>query len=195
MLDTLNKSVFSMKVIGAVLTPSEAIQTYLRAKDQNRPHLMKLVFAEAAKLEMTVDTDAISFPPVTIGVDEITRVLVRDFGQVYENVYTFCLTNPPASSADTFACRWVVGMSEKKTGAVRLGCGHYDWSFQISGPHLVDKLGIAIKTMLVLPPECLQPVMDWLSALPYPWCRPSEAVREMPSLAAMDDVRKFIDEP
>jgi hypothetical protein len=52
MLDPLNKSVFSMKVIGAVLTPSEAIQTYLRAKDQNRPHMMKLVFAEAAKLEI-----------------------------------------------------------------------------------------------------------------------------------------------
>ena len=75
-------------------TPSEAIQTYLRAKDENRPHLMKRVFAETAELEMTVETDAISFPPLTVGVDEITRVLVRDFDQINENVYTFCLTNP-----------------------------------------------------------------------------------------------------
>jgi hypothetical protein len=183
-----------MRVIGAVLTPSEAIQTYLRAKDHNRPHLMTLVFAENAKLEITVDTGAISFPPVTIGVDEITRVLVRDFGQVYENVYTFCLANPPASNADTFACRWIVGMSEKETVAIRLGCGHYAWSFQIDEPHLVDKLGIAIKTMQTLPSECLRPVMDWLSALPYPWCPPSEAVRRMPSLAAMEAIRKFVDQ-
>jgi hypothetical protein len=181
-----------MKVFGAVLTPSEAIQTYLRAKDENRPHLMKRVFAETAKLEMTVETTAISFPPLTIGVDEITRVLVRDFDQINENVYTFCLTNPPASSINTFACRWIVGMSDKASGAVRIGCGHYDWSFQIGEPYLVEKLGIAIKTMQVLPSECLRPVMDWLSALPYPWCLPSEAVRGMPGLAAMEDIRNSL---
>ena len=71
-----------MKVIGAVLTQSKAIQTYLRAKDHNRPYLMMVVFAENAKLEITVDAGAISFPPVTIGVDEIAWVLVRDFGQI-----------------------------------------------------------------------------------------------------------------
>jgi hypothetical protein len=58
----------------AVPTRSEGIQTYLRAKDENRPHLMKLVFAETAKLEMTVETGAISFPPLTSGVDAITQV-------------------------------------------------------------------------------------------------------------------------
>jgi hypothetical protein len=182
-----------MKVFGAVLTPPEAIQTYLRAKDENRPHLMKLVFADTAKLEMIVETDAISFPPLTNGVDGITRV-VRDFGQVYENIYTFCLTNPPAGNAGIFACRWMVGMSERATGAIRIGCGHYDWSFQIGEPYLVEKLRITINTMQVLPSECLHPVMEWLSALPYPWCRPSEAVRGMPRLAAMEDVRKFIDQ-
>ena len=183
-----------MKVFGALLTSSEAIQTYLGAKDQNRPHLMRRVFAEHAELEMTVETGAISFPPLTAGVDEVTRVLVRDFGQVYENVYTFCLGKPPANDADTFECRWIVGMSEKASGAVRIGCGHYDWSFQIDEPHLVDKLGIGITAMLVLPPECLRPVMDWLSALPYPWCPPSEAVRAMPPLTALADIRKFIDQ-
>jgi hypothetical protein len=94
---------------------------------------MKRVFAETAKLEMTVETTAISFPPLTVGVDEITRVLVRDFDQINENVYSFCLTNPPSSSVDTFACRWIVGMSDKAIGAIRIGCGHYDWSFQIGG--------------------------------------------------------------
>ena len=72
---------------------SEGIQTYLHAKDENRPHLMKFVFAETAKLKMTVETETISFSPLANGVDAITQV-IRDFGQVYENVYTFVLRIP-----------------------------------------------------------------------------------------------------
>jgi hypothetical protein len=177
-----------------VPTRSEAIQAYLRAKDENRPHLMKLAFAEGAGLEMTVETDTISFPPVTKGIDAITQVLVRDFGQVYENVYTFCLTTPPSSTDGIFRCRWMVGMSEKASGAIRVGCGYYDWSFQISEPHLVEKLGITIKMMEVLPSDYLRPVMGWLPRLPYPWCPTSEATKGMPDLAALEEVRKFIDQ-
>jgi hypothetical protein len=177
-----------------VPTRSEAIQAYLRAKDENRPHLMKLAFAVDAGLEMTVETDTISFPPVTKGIDAITQVLVRDFGQVYENVYTFCLTAPPSSTDGVFRCRWMVGMSEKASGAIRVGCGYYNWSFQISEPHLVEKLGITIKMMEVLPSDYLRPVMSWLHRLPYPWCPTSEATKGMPDLAAFEEVRKFIDQ-
>jgi len=143
---------------------------------------MKLAFAEDAGLEMTVETDTISFPPVTKGIDAITQVLVRDFGQVYENVYTFCLTTPPSSTDGVFRCRWMVG------------CGYYDWSFQISEPHLVEKLGITIKMMEVLPSDYLRPVMGWLPRLPYPWCPTSEATKGMPDLAALEAVRKFVDQ-
>jgi hypothetical protein len=171
------------------------IRTYLRAKDENRPHLMKLAFAETAILEMTVETGAISFPPVTEGIDAIAKVLVRDFGQAYENIYTFCLTNPPSGNDGSFRCRWMVGMSEKASGAVRVGCGYYDWSFQIAEPHLVERLRITIKMMKVLPPENLGPVMGWLFKMPYPWCLASEAIKAMPDLAALDEVRTFIDKP
>jgi hypothetical protein len=171
---------------------SEHIRTYLRAKDQNRPHLTKFVFAETAKLEMNVDTGTISFPPLTNGVDAITKVLVRDFGQVYENVYTFCLADPPKGDTGKYRCPWLVGMSEKASGSVRVGCGHYDWSFETSEPYLVDGLTISIKMMEVLPSEYLHPVMGWVSELPYPWCPSSEAIEGMPDVAALEEVRKFI---
>jgi hypothetical protein len=46
-------------------THSSAIQTYIRAKDENRPHLMPSAFALDAKLEMKVKTGNISFPPAS----------------------------------------------------------------------------------------------------------------------------------
>jgi hypothetical protein len=44
-------------------THSSAIQTYIRAKDENRPHLMPSAFAPDASLEVRVETENISFPP------------------------------------------------------------------------------------------------------------------------------------
>jgi len=40
-----------------------------------------------------------------------------------------------------------VGMSEKASGSVRVGCGHYDWSFERNEPYLVDGLAITIRMM------------------------------------------------
>lgn len=172
---------------------SDCVRAYLRAKDENRPHLMTQAFADAAHLEVRTATDAISFPAATSGVEAISRVLVRDFGRVYDNVYTFCLSDEPNDDSDrSFRCRWIVGMSEKATGSVRVGCGDYRWSFQSSEPRLVDRLVISIETMTVLPPEALRPVMAWLTALPYPWCPAAIATRSVPGLAELADVREFL---
>ena len=62
------------------------IETYFNAKDGNRPHLMRRAFHEHAVVEMSVRTQAISFPPWLNGCDAITDTLVRQFGQTYENV-------------------------------------------------------------------------------------------------------------
>jgi hypothetical protein len=59
-------------------TPSDAVSTYILAKDGNRPFLMRRAFAENAELEMVVKTDAISFPSLAKGVsaiDSLGRVL------------------------------------------------------------------------------------------------------------------------
>lgn len=173
-------------------THSEMIRAYIRAKDENRPHLMRRIFAETATLEMVVQTGTISFPPISRGVDTITQVLVRDFGKTFENVYTFCLTDAPSNDNGPFSCNWLVGMSEKETGTVRVGCGRYDWIFQTGGARLVEKLSITIHLMLVLSGQDLRPVMDWLSKLPYPWCPAEKAANGMPSVPDLKPAFDYI---
>jgi hypothetical protein len=173
-------------------TQSEAIHTYLRAKDENRPHLMKSAFAETAVLEMAVNSGVISFPPFSNGVDAITKILVQDFGKAYENVYTFCLTSPPKGKGTQFSCNWLVGMSLKEGGAVRVGCGRYDWFFQADAPGLVERLKITIDTMQALTADNLSPIMNRLSNLPYPWCPPDDAIGGLPSLAGLEPIVSYI---
>lgn len=171
---------------------SELIHKYILAKDGNRPHLMKHAFAENAILEMVVKTGSISFPPLSRGIDSIMDVLVRRFGKTYENVYTLCLANPPKESGGSFSCKWLVVMSEKESGVVRVGCGKYDWLFQKEEPYLVERLTITIELMQVLPQESLHSVMDWISNLPYPWCPVKVVTNNMPKVDGIQAVINYI---
>jgi len=173
-------------------SPSESILAYLRAKDQNRPYLMRRAFTEAASLKMIVKTGAISFPPLSSGVDSITEVLVRRFAQSFENVFTFCLGDPPKDDARSFSCKWMVGMSERESGAVRVGCGRYDWLFQTDESCLVRELTITIEFMQTLPPRTLDPIMDWLSSLPYPWCPVTTAIASAPKVEGLEGILDYI---
>jgi hypothetical protein len=170
----------------------ECIEAYIRAKDANRPHLMSQAFADNAILEMVVKTGSISFPPISNGLESITDVLVRRFAQAYENVHTFCLVAPPQSEEVTFSSSWLVGMSEKETRAVRVGCGRYDWLFQSRGPRLLERLTITIDLMESLGPNSLTPIMGWLSHLPYPWCSLRIALASAPPLDALEPVRHYL---
>lgn len=75
-------------------TPSDAISTYIHAKDGNRPYSLRRAFAETVALEMNVKTEAISFPASAESLDSITNLLVHRFAREFENVYTFCLASP-----------------------------------------------------------------------------------------------------
>lgn len=173
------------------LSPEMLLRTYFRAKDENRPHLMASAFCESATLEMVVNTGTISFPPRSHGLAEIADVLVGRFAQAYENVYSFYLQKPPPNAAN-FVCNWLVGMSEKANGAVRVGCGRYDWRFQHEAPFLVSGLTITIEVMQVLSSANLQPIMAWLTKLPYPWCSASSALASAPSIAGLEPVLQYV---
>lgn len=153
------------------MSARRSVANYIQAKDQNRPHLMRAAFAEDATVKMVVKTGVIAFPPVLSGREAISDALVRRFGETCENVYTFCLTDePPPAGAGNFSCGWLVGMSSKEDGTVRVGCGRYDWVFGGDARRLAAHLTITIEEMVVLPRPELHPVMDWLSALPQIWC-------------------------
>lgn len=172
-------------------TPSGAITAYLHAKDGNRPHLLAQAFTDDALLQMTVHTGAISFPPVSQGREAIADVLVRRFGQSYENVYTFCLASPPEEGAEMFRCDWLVAMTEKDSRAVRVGCGRYEWCF--SPPSgLAECLSITIEAMQTLPALHLDKVMDWVAGLPYPWCPAAVALPAAPDIEQLAPVLGYI---
>ncbi|WP_256657422.1 hypothetical protein [Pseudomonas sp. R3-18-08] len=94
---------------------THAIETYILAKDGNRPHLLRRAFAADAELVMNVKTDEISFPSMVKGLDGLSATLVSQFAQRYENIYTFCLGTPPGNVV-VFRCGWLVCMSTKPPG-------------------------------------------------------------------------------
>ena len=168
------------------------MRNYLHAKDENRPVYMARAFTADAVLKMTLRTQAIAFPPEAHGRDAITEALVRTFGQTYENVFTFYLAHPGTDTRlDEYACDWFVGMMEKATGQVRVGCGRYDWTFQAE-PHLANRLTITIETMLNLPADTAPAIFGWLTTLPYPWTDPQRVMQTAPPIEALAPVMHWI---
>jgi hypothetical protein len=168
-------------------SPADSVAAYIFAKDGNRPHLLEAAFAEDIELKMVVRTDAISFPPAARGRHALADTLVRRFNQTYENIYTFCFGPPPAREAASHSSMWLVAMSEKATGAVRVGCGRYDWTFA-PGTAIVTRLAIRIDAMEVLDQSASASVMRWVSELPYPWCDQSAALAAIPALAPLGNI-------
>jgi hypothetical protein len=180
-----------MRIYNWTRTPESLLATYIRAKDENRPHLMERVFAEGACLEITVKPETISFPAVTRGLGSITDVLVRGFAQKYENVYTFCMEKPQLLTPEkSFSCDWLVGMSEREGGLVRSGCGRYDWEFSTDG--FVERLAISIEVMQVLPAGSKKEVFEWLSGLPYPWCSAEVIAETAPDIDGIEAVTQYL---
>jgi hypothetical protein len=153
---------------------------------------MKQAFAVDCELEMAVRTDAISFPSSAKGLEQITQVLVTNFGDQYENVRTFCLSRPNSDYPPYFRCDWLVGMSARQGGAVRVGCGHYGWHFGSDDDGRVKKLAIDIEVMCVLPAERTKPTMQWLAALPYPWCSNIKARESIPTIDVLQPIESFL---
>ena len=173
-------------------TPADAVRTYILAKDGNRPFLMRHAFAEDAELEMVVKTDAISFPSFAKGLSEIGDILVRRFGVDYENIYTICLSQPSEVNRRHFPCYWLVGMSARSDGQIRIGCGRYDWYFEAAAECRVEKLVIAIDVMKIFPASDLAASMNWLTSLPYPWCAPEEAVKAVPAIEGFAEIEAYL---
>ncbi|MEM5339068.1 hypothetical protein [Paraburkholderia azotifigens] len=168
-------------------TLKDSIESYILAKDGNRPHLLTDSFAQDASLAMTVKTNAIAFPQETQGRDAIASVLVSDFALKYENVYTFCVGAMPADGQHEFSCDWLVCMTEKTTGAARVGYGRYDWSCEARLSQ-VTRLHITIEEMETLPAPFACGVLRWASRLPYPWCEREALNNDAPDNATVQRI-------
>jgi hypothetical protein len=160
------------------------IESYILAKDGNRPHLLDDAFAPDASLAMTVKTQAISFPQESHGREAIASVLVSQFALQYENVYTFCVGAMPDEGEREFSCDWLVCMTEKASGAARVGFGRYEWAGDAQAGR-VTRLHITIEEMTVLPKDNADKVLRWASRLPYPWCERETLKQDAPDIDAV----------
>lgn len=163
------------------------LRNYFHAKDENRPHMLSKAFTADAELRVVNNTDSINFPAMSLGREAIAETLVRRFNQAYENIYTFYLASPPPD-ARQFSCDWLVGMSDKESKTVRVGCGRYDWSFQAETPHFASKLVITIDAMQVLPPRDFDAVFEWLGQLNYPWASAAQLAKLAPAIELLAPV-------
>ncbi|MFI8619244.1 hypothetical protein ACIGHN_27500 [Acidovorax sp. NPDC077693] len=168
-------------------SPQNTIENYLLAKDGNRPPLLDGAFADFALLQMEVPQGAITFPPLAQGREAIAETLVRNFNRGFENVYTVCLADPPASDCEYFQCEWLVAMTEKESRAVRVGCGQYEWRFAPDSG-LAQELRITIETMQSLPAADALSVMTWATAWGGPWCSKSHALASAPFIAGVREL-------
>lgn len=173
-------------------TTRSLLRDYLRAKDENRVLFLRRGFALDVSLVMVLNTGEIDFPTQSLGVDAVADTLAVRFNQTYENIFTFYLGHPAEGEHhEAFHCGWMVGMTEKATGNVRVGCGTYDWLFDLA-PQRVKGLRITIEHMRTLPSEQGEAVFDWLLAAPYPFANPSALAATAPDIEALAPVRAFL---
>ena len=164
------------------------IGRYIKAKDQNKPHLMGSVFTQNATLSMKVNSDNIAFPSATAGLNEITEVLIRGFNQSYENIYTLCLKDTWLQRDCEVSCRWLVAMTEKSSGLVRVGFGEYQWVFAKEGLNLVSQLTIVIEDMQLFPAQQQPEIMGCFENLSYPWAATADVLESMSEIAVLGEV-------
>ncbi len=172
-------------------TPEAVLRGYFHAKDENRPHLLEDVFASNAELVIRNQSANIAFPAFTQGRSAIAEVLVRSFALSNENVYSFYLGRPLPGVRE-FTCPWLVGMSERSSGHVRVGCGTYEWAFEPHAPHMASRLVVTIEAMQVLPLTESARVFAWLRALNYPWSSPEAALQGIPANELLSPIAQFL---
>ena len=97
-----------------------------------------------------------------------------------------------ALTLGAFGCDWLVAMSRPDSRDLRVGCGRYDWRFAADRA-LVRHLKITIEAMEVLAPATLHPVMEWLGALPYPWCPAATAAAGIPPLRDLRSIAEYLE--
>jgi len=177
-----------------IKTQQDLVLKYICAKDKNRPHLMDEVFANNATLEMKLKTQNISFPSQTVGLDNITEVLVTKFSQSYENVHTFCLTDTMDNASQILKSDWIVCMQEKRSGDIRIGYGVYNWFFTQDDEPLVKHLTIQIEEMITMEEEYSMLFFDWVRKLDYPLCSLEQLFKKSPNFRAIKSVQKYFRE-
>jgi hypothetical protein len=157
-----------------MLTHKSLLEGYVYAKDRNCPGLIHDIFEPNALLAISVEGDAISFPPLVVGVDGIAQTLVTDFAQRFTQCRTYYLGDMPLKTEGRINYMpWLVVMRDDTEGTLRIGRGSYRWLFSRYGPGWrFAEMHIRIDRMDVLPDRARGLLTTLQSFLPYPWLAP-----------------------
>ncbi|MCO4747078.1 MAG: nuclear transport factor 2 family protein [Proteobacteria bacterium] len=155
------------------------VRAYLHAKDHQRPHRFSEAFAHDATFWTTFafDTDWNSPEPVN-GLAAISDTF-RRLGAGFENIVTICLPETARWSDHTMHMRWVVLMTDRRTGAPRAAWGDYAWTFTPDGGR-AQSLHVHMHKMIELEANEAPAVLEWGMGLPDVWCSGSDAAESLP---------------
>lgn len=172
----------------------ELITAYIQAKDENRPWYLTKVFSSDAVLEMKVESDVIDFPAEVFGREAIPDILVKNFSQTYDNVFTFVFDDSVTYDGMKLSCMWLVIMTKKDDGSLRVGYGKYTWYFKPnSNQFLVPKLRIEIISMNEFPLSFMDSIYNCVEVMPYPWIQKSDCKKLVHSIPDLSDLIASLD--
>lgn len=80
-------------------------------------------------------------------------------------------------------------MTEKLSGAVRVGFGAYEWQCQ-DDSGMISKLKITIEEMKTLPSDLSDLVLEWAAMLPYPWCPRDLPLQSAPDIPTVQKIAR-----
>ena len=81
---------------------------------------------------------------------------------------------------------------EEHRGAVRIGCGRYDWEFSTAPQHRAISLVITIETMVSLPAETAPEIFEWLVGLPPTFYDAKQALAAAPRQESLAPVLAYL---
>ncbi|MGO4329893.1 hypothetical protein AB4Z48_13710 [Cupriavidus sp. 2TAF22] len=174
-------------------TAKSLLETYVRAKDNNRPELIHEAFAQDATLTISINTDTIAFPAKTEGAQGIAATLVTEFAKTFDACRTYYVADELALVGDSIVVPWLVAMRETAANVLRLGKGYYRWGFaQADGPARIASLHIHIERMDSVADPMAATLAALQAGLTYPWLPADELKTEINRLVAAKPSLAFL---
>lgn len=158
-----------------MLTHKSLLEAYVHAKDKCCPSLIRDIYEPDAVLNISTSENSVAFPPLVVGTDGIAQTLVTDFSRRFTQCRTYYVCDQLASKEDRIdRLPWLVLMREKESASLRIGRGHYNWTFtrrREEGAR-VREMHISIDHMMLIADIAGDLLPTIQSFLPYPWLPP-----------------------
>jgi hypothetical protein len=156
------------------------LHDYLHGKDQSRPHLLARAFAPDAVFvsRFEFDTDFSDDTPRE-GLGTIIETF-RQLGAACENIYTVCASDSVRESPEGWRCKWLVTMTQRDDGRVRVAWGDYLWQLGGWGTR-AKRLEVTMEEMQVLPADRADGFCDWMATHEGLWVESARMLEGCPA--------------